>query len=101
MSMLHQPPVDQDDARGRRVAGLARAGALLALVVFVIGTSALMGRDLDRNIAQVMPLSFAVQPAALQAEPAITPAQSMPDVPTATQPTEQDESQQNYVTHGG
>lgn len=101
MILLRQPPVDQDDARGRRVAGFARAGALIAVVVFVIGTSALVGRDLDRNMAQAMFLPSTVQPADLQAEPAITPARSMPEVPTATQPTEQDESLQTYVTHGG
>lgn len=98
MIMLRQPPVD---ARGRRVAGFVRAGALLALVVFVIGTSALIGQGLDRNIAQAMFLPSAVEPAALRVEPAITPRQSTPDVPTVTQPTEQDESQQTYVTHGG
>lgn len=101
MSMLRQPPVDQDDARGRRVAGMARAGVLLGLVAFIAGTTALMGWGVDRNIAQVMPLQFAVQPAALQAELVVTRALSTPGVPTAAQPTVNYEPQQAYVDHGG
>ena len=101
MGMLHQSPVDQGGARGRRAAGVARTGMLLALAASVAGATALLGWGLDRHLAPAVFLPSAYPPAALQAEPAVTPALFMPDLPTAIQPTEQDESRQSYLTHGG
>ena len=107
MILLRQPPVDQDDARGRRLAGMARVGALLALLAFAAGTTALMDWGLDGYIAQLMPLPSAFEPAAVRAESVRAPTLSTPDVPRATEPTapteptEDDASQQTYVTHGG
>lgn len=101
MGMLHQPPVDQGGARGRRAVGLARTGMLLVLAASVAGATALLGWGLDRHMAPAVFLPSAFPPAALQAEPAVTPAQSTPNAPTAIQPTQQDESQPTYFTNSG
>ena len=105
MSMLRHPPVELDDARGRRVAGLARAGALLGLVACVASSVALIGYGGDRHSALLMPqlpgpALAAVQPAA--------PRPTLPAPAATVQPQaqpvelrEHDAVQEAYVAHGG
>lgn len=103
MSMLRHPPVDLDDARGRRVAGLARAGALLGLVACVASAVALIGYGGDRHSALLMPQLPDPAPAAVvRAAPTATllaPAAAVQPQPVDLR--EHDAVQEAYVAHGG
>ena len=103
--MLRHLPVDSNDARGRRVAGSARTGALLGLVACVASAVALIGYGGDRHSALLMsqlpdPTLTAVQPAAPMPNLS-APAATVQPQPQPVDWREHDAVQEAYVAHGG
>ncbi len=97
MNMPRHPPVDADDAHGRRVAGAARAAVFVGLVAVLAGSVVLIDRpDARQHSAELSPH--------LADHVAIEPVAAPAPAPAAMQPllaSRSDEpSQEVPVAHG-
>ena len=92
MNLPHRPAVDDDEARARGRASLARMAALLSLTVFVL---ALAGLHVWADRIDGRPLAAAAPAAGAEPEPIRTDGASL--APGLTE----HEQQAAYMTHGG